>query len=138
MADIVVEVEGRRLGLSNLDKVLYPRTGTTKGEVIDYYARIAPDLLPHLARACGDPEPLARRGRGPAVLREERPAGTPAWVRTADAAEPGLDQGPRDSLTYVVVDDLPTLVWWPTWPRWSCTSRSGGWSARGVRSRTGS
>ena len=45
----VVEVEGRRLALSNLDKVLYPETGFTKAEVIDYYARIAPALVPHLA-----------------------------------------------------------------------------------------
>jgi len=44
----VVEVEGKRLNLSNLDKVLYPSTGFTKGQVIDYYARIAPALLPHL------------------------------------------------------------------------------------------
>ena len=44
----VVEVEGKRLSLSNLDKVLYPATGFTKGQVIDYYARIAPALLPHL------------------------------------------------------------------------------------------
>ncbi|MET0916028.1 MAG: ATP-dependent DNA ligase, partial [Jiangellaceae bacterium] len=44
-----VEVDGRKLGLSNLDKVLYPESGTTKAEVIDYYTRIAPFLLPHLA-----------------------------------------------------------------------------------------
>ncbi|HZA88019.1 MAG TPA: hypothetical protein VE466_14180, partial [Acidimicrobiales bacterium] len=43
-----VEVEGRKLTLSNLDKVLYPGTGTTKAEVIDYYARIAPTMVPHL------------------------------------------------------------------------------------------
>jgi bifunctional non-homologous end joining protein LigD len=46
---VTVEVDGRRLSLSNLDKVLYPDTGFTKGEVIDYYTRIAPVLLPHLA-----------------------------------------------------------------------------------------
>ena len=44
----LVEIEGRRLRLSNLDKVLYPETGTTKAEVIDYYARIAPTMVPHL------------------------------------------------------------------------------------------
>ena len=49
MARVEVEVEGRRLSLSNLDKVLYPETGTTKAEVIDYYARIAPVMVPHLA-----------------------------------------------------------------------------------------
>ena len=44
----LVEIDGRRLRLTNLDKVLYPATGTTKGEVIDYYSRIAPAMLPHL------------------------------------------------------------------------------------------
>ena len=53
---VIVEVEGRRLGLSNLDKVLYPETGTTKGEVIEYYTRVAPVLLPHLAA-----RPLTRK-----------------------------------------------------------------------------
>jgi bifunctional non-homologous end joining protein LigD len=45
----VVEIEGRQLKLSNLDKVLYPATGFTKGQIIDYYAHIAPVLVPHLA-----------------------------------------------------------------------------------------
>ncbi|MGL1316101.1 hypothetical protein ACSTLB_00140, partial [Vibrio parahaemolyticus] len=48
MAEQTVRIDGRRLRLSNLDKVLYPETGTTKGEVIDYYSRIAPRLLPHV------------------------------------------------------------------------------------------
>ena len=46
---VLVDVEGRRLGLSNLDKVLYPAVGFTKGQVLDYYSRVAPVLLPHLA-----------------------------------------------------------------------------------------
>ena len=46
--EVFVDVEGRTLKISNLGKVLYPRTGTTKGEVLDYYAQIAPVLLPHL------------------------------------------------------------------------------------------
>ncbi len=44
----LVDVDGRRLRLTNLDKVMYPDTGTTKGEVIDYYSRVAPAMLPHL------------------------------------------------------------------------------------------
>ena len=47
--EAVIEIQGRQLKLSNLDKVLYPATGFTKGQVIDYYARIAPVLVPHLA-----------------------------------------------------------------------------------------
>ena len=66
-----VEVAGRRLRLTSLDKVMYPATETTKGEVLDYYARVSEVLLPHLAAPPGDPRPLAARRRGPAVLREE-------------------------------------------------------------------
>ncbi len=74
---VSVDVEGTRLSLSNLDKVLYPQTRTTKGEVIDYYARIAPAILPHLAE-----RPVTRK-RWPngvesnPVLREERPGRHP-------------------------------------------------------------
>ena len=50
----MVDVEGRTLRITNLDKVLYPRTGTTKGEVLNYYAQISPTLLPHLRRSAAD------------------------------------------------------------------------------------
>ena len=59
----VVEIQGRQLKLSNLDKVLYPATGFTKGQVIDYYARIAPVLVPHLSGTASDPEALSQRSR---------------------------------------------------------------------------
>ena len=67
----MVEIQGRQLKLSNLDKVLYPATGFTKGQVIDYYARIAPVLVPHLA---GRPLTLKRYPNGvdSEFLREER------------------------------------------------------------------
>ena len=71
-----VEVEGRRLTLSNLSKFLYPPTpesaGFSKAEVVDYYTRIAPVLLPHVAGRARDVHPLAGRGRRQGVLREER------------------------------------------------------------------
>ena len=67
-----VEVDGTRLTLSNLDKVLYPGHGFTKGEVIDYYARIAPALLPHLPGPPGHAQAVSRRRRRADVLREER------------------------------------------------------------------
>ena len=57
----MVEIQGRQLKLSNLDKVLYPATGFTKGQVIDYYARIGPVLVPHLAGTAADPEALSQR-----------------------------------------------------------------------------
>jgi bifunctional non-homologous end joining protein LigD len=107
---VSVQVEGRKLGLSNLDKVLYPETGTTKGEVIDYYTRIAPVLLPYLAD-----RPLTRK-RWPdgveaeSFFEKNAPRGTPEWVRTVTLPSPGSTRN-RETVTYVVCDDLPTLVW---------------------------
>ena len=107
---VIVDVEGHRLGLSNLDKVLYPETGTTKGEVLNYYARIAPVLLPHLAD-----RPLTRK-RWPdgvaadSFFEKNAPRGTPKWVRTVELPSPGSSRG-TETVTYVVCDDLPTLVW---------------------------
>ncbi|MEN3361203.1 MAG: bifunctional non-ous end joining protein LigD [Mycobacteriales bacterium] len=107
---VVVDVDGRRLRLSNLDKVLYPETGFTKGEVIDYYTRIAPVLLPHLA---GRPLTVKRYPNGVEgafFFEKNAPRGTPEWVRTARLPVPGSTMN-RDEISYVVVDDLPTLVW---------------------------
>ncbi|MBD0293303.1 MAG: ATP-dependent DNA ligase [Jiangellaceae bacterium] len=107
---VTVEVDGRRLGLSNLDKVLYPAAHTTKAEVIDYYTRMAPVLLPHLAG-----RPLTRK-RWPDGVAEESffeknaPRGTPAWVRTVTLPTPGSTKD-RETIRYVVCDDVPTLVW---------------------------
>ena len=104
-----VEVDGRRLALSNLDKVLYP-DGFTKGEVVDYYARIAPVLLPHVADRPMSfqrfPDGTERKG----FFAKNAPAGTPDWVRTVRLPAPGSSRD-RETLDYVVVGDLPTLVW---------------------------
>lgn len=101
-----VEVDGRTLSLSNLDKVLWPKTKTTKAEAIDYYARIAPVLTPHLAG-----RPLTRV-RFPDGVDGERfyekraPKGTPEWIRTAPV---GMDR--VGEIDFIVCDDKPTLVW---------------------------
>ena len=81
---VAVDVEGRDLVLTNLAKVLYPETGFTKGHVIDYYLRVAPVLLPHIA---GRPLTLKLPGRGdrPALLRQARPR-PPAQLGTNRAA----------------------------------------------------
>jgi len=105
-----VEVEGRRLSLSNLDKVLYPETGFTKGEVVDYYARVAPVLLPHIADRPMSfqrfPDGVASQG----FFAKNAPKGIPEWVRTVRLPAPGSTKD-RETLDYVVVGDLPTLVW---------------------------
>src|SRR4051794_13189867 len=106
---VQVEVEGRRLALSNLDKVLYPESGFTKADVIGYYRDIAPVLLPHLR---GRVPTLVRAPNGPdgQIFFEKRcPPGHPEWVRTA--AIGGSDGGRYPSFIGCLVDDLPTLVW---------------------------
>jgi bifunctional non-homologous end joining protein LigD len=105
-----VVVDGREIALTNLDKVLYPATGLTKAAVIDYYARISPVLLPHLAD-----RPLTVRrypdGVGAAgFFMKNAPARRPGWVRTVTLPSPGSGMN-RDTVDYLVVDDLPTLIW---------------------------
>jgi bifunctional non-homologous end joining protein LigD len=112
MADgkVLVEVDGHRLALSNLGKVLYPETGFAKGEVIDYYSRIAPVLLPHLAHR---PLTVKRYPNGVEAqffFEKNAPRGTPSWVRTLTLPVPGSTKN-RDTIDYVVVEQLPTLVW---------------------------
>ncbi len=111
--EVHVDVEGRTLRISNLDKVLYPRTGTTKGEVLNYYARIAPTMLPHLR------DRAVTRIRWPHGVEEASffeknvPAGTPSWVRTVRVPTSGSRGSSRhgDTLVFPVVDDLATLTW---------------------------
>jgi bifunctional non-homologous end joining protein LigD len=105
-----VAVDGRRLSVSNLDKVLYPETGFTKGEVIDYYVRVADVILPHIADRPMSfkryPDGVETQG----FFAKNAPQGTPDWVRTVRLPSPGSGKD-RDTLDYVVVRDLPTLVW---------------------------
>lgn len=104
MSDVMTEVDGRTLKLSNLDKVLYPN-GFTKGEVIAYYHAIAPVMLPHLA---GRPVTRIRfpNGTDAANFFEKNiPNGTPEWVHVHHVV------GSSEDITYPIVDDTPTLVW---------------------------
>lgn len=107
-----MEVEGRTLRLTNLGKVLYPRTGTTKAEVLDYYARIAPVLLPHL-RDRAVTRIRWPHGTGEASFFEKNvPAGTPSWVRTWEVRTTGSrGSGKEGVIRFPLVDDLATLTW---------------------------
>ena len=98
-------VDGRELRLSNLDKVLYPAVGFTKRDVIDYYADVAPVLLPHLE---GRPLTLKRYPNGVDAghfYEKNAPSHRPPWVHTAR-----VPTGSK-SIDFVVVDDRATLVW---------------------------
>jgi len=103
----VVEIEGKHLSLTNLDKVLYPATGFTKGQVIDYYARVAPVLLPHLA---GRPLTLKRYPEGvdkEYFFEKNATKHRPDWVKTA----PIWSEGNQRNVNYILANDLATLIW---------------------------
>lgn len=108
-----VEVDGHRLTLVNLEKVMYPRTGTTKGEVLNYYAQVSAVMLPHL-RDRAVTRIRWPHGTGDASFFEKNaPAGTPSWVRTVTVPTSGSRSasGEEGELTFPVVDDLATLTW---------------------------
>jgi bifunctional non-homologous end joining protein LigD len=104
-----VEIEGRELKLTNVEKVLYPQSGFTKGEMIDYYVKVAPAMIPHLS---GRAVTLRRFPEGvedlDAAFFEKRcPKHRPKWVKTAT-----VEAGPRaGKIDFCVCDGLPTLVW---------------------------
>jgi bifunctional non-homologous end joining protein LigD len=104
-----VEVEGRELKLTNLDKVLYPAAGFTKGEVVDYYAKVAAAMVPHLA---GRAVTLRRFPEGvddldSAFFEKRCPKHRPKWVKTTSVVA-----GPRSGkIDFCVCDGLPTLIW---------------------------
>ena len=100
-------VKGKRIPVSNLAKVLYPKVGFTKGQVIDYYVQIAPALLPHLKD-----RPLTMKrypnGVDAAFFYEKNcPSHRPAWVKTARV----WSEGNKRNMDYCLAQDLPTLVW---------------------------
>src|SRR5215469_16438718 len=103
----VLEVDGRQVPVSNLDKVLYPVPGFTKSDVINYYIRVSPFLLPHLKDR---PVTLLRYPDGTTAehfYEKDAPKFTPDWVQTFPV--PRRARGPK--IRYILIDDLPTLVW---------------------------
>jgi bifunctional non-homologous end joining protein LigD len=103
----VVDINGRRLKLSNLDKVLYPAVGFTKGQVIDYYVRVAPVLLPHLRDRPLTMKRYPEGVNGMFFYEKSCPKHRPDWVATA----PIWSEGRNDHIEYCLIQDLPTLVW---------------------------
>ena len=105
--EATVEIGGRRLRLSNLHKVFYPATGFTKGDVLDYYVRIAPALLPHLSDRPLTLKRYPDGAAGPFFYEKRCPAHRPPWIRT----EPVRSGRSQDVIRFCVVDDLAALVW---------------------------
>jgi bifunctional non-homologous end joining protein LigD len=107
-AGSTVEIEGRVLKVSNLDKVLWPETGFTKGQMIDYYAKIGETLLPHLQ---GRPLTLKRYPNGVAesfFYEKQCPSHRPDWVSTCPIGSRGVT---GKTINYCLANDLPTLIW---------------------------
>jgi len=103
----IIAIGGRHLSLTNLDKILYPVAGFTKGQVIDYYARIAPVLVPHLA---GRPLTLKRYPGGvdeEYFFEKNATKHRPDWVKTA----PIWSERNGHDINYLLANDLPTLTW---------------------------
>jgi bifunctional non-homologous end joining protein LigD len=106
-APTIVEVQGRKLSLTNLEKILYPASGFTKGQVVDYYVRIAPVLVPHLA---GRALTMKRYPGGvdqEYFFEKNAPMHRPDWVKTA----PIWSGSNRRTIHYILANDLATLVW---------------------------
>jgi len=105
--DQLIEIEGRQLKLTNLDKVLYPAAGFTKGQIIDYYARVAPVLVPHLKNK---PLTLKRYPNGVdsvPFFEKNATKHRPEWVKTV----PVWSEGNQRDVNYILCNDLATLVW---------------------------
>ena len=109
---VTAVVDGRRLQLSNLDKVMYPATETTKGEVLNYYARVARFLLPHLA---GRPVTRIRwphGTQGPSFFEKNLPSGAPSWLHFVEVATSGSrSQSGNATIRYPVVSDVADLTY---------------------------
>jgi bifunctional non-homologous end joining protein LigD len=107
VTDSAIDVQGKNLKLSNLEKVLYPVPGFTKRDVIDYYVRIAPAIVPHLAGRALTRKRYPDGVDGEPFFEKNAPMHKPDWVKTV-AIWSGRN---RRNVNYVLADDLPTLVW---------------------------
>ena len=104
---VEVEVEGRQLKLSNFDKVLYPEAGFTKGQVIDYYTRVAPALLPHLRRRALTLKRYPNGVDGQFFYEKNCPKHRPPWVETLSV----WSARNKADVNYCLIDELAGLVW---------------------------
>jgi bifunctional non-homologous end joining protein LigD len=100
-----LEIEGKSVPVTNLDKIFYPQTGFTKGQVIDYYIKVSPVLLPHLHNRPITLKRYPNGVRGFFFYEKKCPAHRPRWIKTARVPKTG------GAIDYCVMNDLPALVW---------------------------
>ncbi len=104
---VEVDVDGRKLKLTNADKILYPATGFTKADLVSYYARVAPALLPHLRDRPLTLKRYPNGVEGEYFYEKRSPPHRPDWIQTAQVPS---DRGKKE-IPYTLAQDLPTLVW---------------------------
>ncbi|MDX6285023.1 MAG: bifunctional non-ous end joining protein LigD [Frankiales bacterium] len=107
---VAVRVGNRELTLSNLHKMLYPEVGFAKGQVIDYYTRIAPVMLPHLKNRPFTFKRYPDGVDGKFFFEKNAPKHRPPWVKTVQLPSPGSTKN-RTTIDYALINDLPSLVW---------------------------
>src|ERR1700746_1608072 len=100
-----VDVDGKRLELSNLEKIFYPKVKFTKAQVIDYYARIAPALLPHLKNRPVSLKRYPDGVTGSYFFEKQAPSHRPKWIETTPV------ESEDRRIDYCMINDLPALVW---------------------------
>jgi bifunctional non-homologous end joining protein LigD len=105
---VLTEIDGRELSLSNLDKVLYPDTGFMKSQVLDYYARIADVMLPHLRQRPTTLRRYPNGVEGMSFFEKHASASQPDWIKTIEVPS---KQGEHEPIVYTAVGDRPTLLW---------------------------
>ena len=104
----ITEIDGRRLSLSNLDKVLYPATGFTKGQVIDYYARISEVMVPHLRDRPVTLKRYPNGVEGEFFFEKRAPAHMPEWIPIASVPS---RSGTHDPIRFAVIGERAGLIW---------------------------
>ena len=100
-------IGGRELSVSNLEKVLFPKCGFTKGQLIDYYVRIGDVMLPHLKERPLTMKRFPDGVEGKSFFEKHIPSHAPDWVRSVTV--PSTDG--HEAIPYAMVNDLPTLAW---------------------------
>lgn len=136
--DQVVQIGERRLVLRNLEKVLYPATGTTKAEVLSYYTQVAAVMLPHIIGRPATRKRWPNGVTGASFFEKNLPNGTPDWVRRVRLPVPGSSKD-RETILYPLLDDLASLVWAANLaalelhvPQWQADPSPNGAASRGV------
>jgi bifunctional non-homologous end joining protein LigD len=107
VASLSVKIGNKKLTVSNIDKVLYPETGFTKGQVIDFYSRVARFILPHIENRPITLKRYPNGVQGEHFYEKNAPSFTPAWINTYP-----IQRSSRESMiNYVLINDLASLLW---------------------------